>query len=198
MIELNYGGETFELRNEPHELTLKEFELYYEIVNNPKYQGRDIDKYFKIFEMLGVPDEFLDALDQEEFVNLVNAFGNYQMPTKLKKKIKIGNRTYVAFKGKEEDFKFMARDIASIERAANLGDGHFPSWMMAVLYKDDQLTNTEHRDWSHIKHKQKLFLENLMADEAVPYIARFARRQVKAMENIEEQMKVVDNGAEKA
>lgn len=198
MIELNYAGETFELRNEPKELTLKEFENYYNIVNDPKYENRQIDKYFKVFEMMGVPDEILDALDQEEFVKLVNAFNNYKIDTKLKRKIKVGKRSYVAFEGKAADFKFMARDISLIERAANLEDGHFPSWVLAVMFKDEELTPTEHKDWSHIKHKQKLFLENLMSDVALPYISRFARRQVKTMENLQKDLKEINDGAEKA
>jgi hypothetical protein len=178
MLEIKHGDEIFELRNTPDELTLNEFDMIFSTVNR---LGKDtITKYFEVFEFLKVPDLVLDSLDQEEFINMVKNFNDYQLPNVVPKEVVVNKRTYTSFEG--DEFIFKARDISLIEQAQLKNDGHFPSWVVAILFKDVELTNTEHRDWTHIKHKAEQFRKHLTAAEAAPFMVRVVRRQLNELE----------------
>lgn len=180
MIQFNYGSEeVYELPNEPKEMSLGQFEKIFNITNNDNLGL--IEKYMKVFEMLGLPDEVLDSMNQQEFVEAVKKFNDYMIHPTTESKIEINGHTYVSFAG--EEFEFMAKDLMKIEKAAISGDGHFPSMLMAILFKDESLTNTEHYTDAHIKHKAKLFREHLTADMCLPYLARVARRTVTTLED---------------
>jgi len=174
MLEINYGDKVYELRNAPDELTLNEFDTIFSIVNR---QGNDVvSKYFEVFEMLKVPNDVLDSLNQKEFLDTVRSFNDYELPKDVPDEIVVNGRTYKSFEGVE--FEFKARDISLIEQAQLKYDGHFPSWVVAILFKDVDLTNTEHRDWNHIKHKAELFRKQLKSDVAAPFMVRVMRRQL--------------------
>jgi len=179
MIEINYGEEVYELRNTPEELTLNEFDTIYSITNRT---GNDtITKYFQVFEFLKVPNDVLDSLSQKEFIDMVREFNDYELPNDVVNEVVVNNRTYKSFDG--DEFEFKARDISLIEQAQLLNDGKFPSWVVAILFKDVDLTNTEHRDWAHIKHKAELFRKNLKACDAVPFMVRVVRRQMSELDD---------------
>ena len=178
MLIIKCGEEQFELRNEPSELTLKEFDSIYSIVNRP-----DVDRvssYFEMFELLGVPNVILDNLTQKEFIEMVKSYNDYEMPNEVVQEIEINGRKYQSYIG--EEFEFKARDISFIEQAQAKLDNRFPSWIMAILFKDPELGRNEHYDWNHIKHKSNLFRDNVTADIVAPLMVRIARRQIKAME----------------
>ena len=175
MIELKYGNEVYELRNTPDELTLNEFDIIFSLVNSQR--DDNVSKYFQVFSFLKVPDKVLDSLSQKEFIELVKNFNDYQLPNDLVEVIEINGRIYRTM-NEGDTFEFKARDISLLEQAQLKNDGHFPSWIAAILYKDEQLTNTEHRDWTHIKHKAELFRKNVKAAVVIPYLVRVAKKQI--------------------
>jgi len=182
MITFNYGGKSFDLRNTPDELTLVEFEQIFNIQNRPNNKDQNIQNHFEVFELLGVPDEILDKMTQKEFIEAVEAFNTYEIDNTAPKEVVVGKRKYIAYEG--EEFEFGARDLSLIEKAANLGDGHFPSYVLAIIFKDEELTRVEHKDWNHIKHKATIFRKELSAKEALPYLGRVARRTVSVLDNL--------------
>jgi len=181
MININYNGGTFQLRNEPNEIKLKEFEGVYNALNNDNLSG--FEKYFKVFEVMGVPSDYLEAIDDEELMELIKAFNDIEVSNPIPaKSIEIGGRNYVAYEG--EEFKFSAKDLVEIEKAAKRGVTNFPSYCLAVIFKDDQLTPTEHRTSAHINHKASIFADNLSADFAIPYLSLIAKRTLKNLEKV--------------
>lgn len=189
MLKINCGEEVFELRNTPDELTLNEFDQIFSIVNRA---GSDnVTKYFDVFEFLKVPDVILDNLSQKEFIEMVESFNDYELSKDVASEVVVNGRTYKSFES--DEFEFKARDISLIEQAQLKEDGHFPSWVMAILFKDVELTNTEHRDWSHIKHKAEQFRKHLTAGEAAPFMVRLVRRQ---MSELDHATKNVENGVQ--
>jgi hypothetical protein len=181
MININYDGGTFQLRNEPNEIKLKEFEGVYNALNDGNLSA--FEKYFKVFEVMGVPSDYLDAIDDTELIELIKAFNDITVtnPEPIKT-IEINGRTYVAYEG--DEFKFSAKDLVEIEKAAKRGVKNFPSYCLAVIFKDEQLTPTEHRTSAHINHKAEIFADNLSADFAIPYLSLIAKRTLKNLEKV--------------
>jgi hypothetical protein len=180
MLNVEYNEEVFELRNEPNEIKLFEFEKIYNILNQ---QGLGkLEQYFQVFKTLGMPDEILEVLDAESFVGIIKEFNAMKISNDSPvKSFEIKGHTYTAYDG--EEFKFNARDLVEIEKAAQRGVPNFPSYVLAVVFKNELLTNAEHRDKAHIEYKAKVFAQELTADVVIPYITRIAKRTLTALEN---------------
>ena len=52
--------------------------------------------------------------------------------------------------------------------------------MLAILFKRDDLTKTEHYDSTHIKHKAKMIRE-LKAELVVPFLVEIGQKLAKQM-----------------
>lgn len=57
---------------------------------------------------------------------------------------------------------------------------------MAVIFKDVDLTKNEHYEEAHIKHKAKLFRDNITFDIAIPYIAYFSKEIIESLQMFKE------------
>jgi hypothetical protein len=181
MVTINYEGKAFELRNEPSEISLKEFNKIFTILNTPE-KGK-LEQYFDVFESLGVPSELLDEIEQADFIELVKQFNAMQVSTEIPiNAIMIEGFNYVAYK---DEFKFKAKDLIEIEKLAKRGVSNFPSMILAILFKREDLSPKEHYVLAHIEQKAKLFEKHCTADFALPYITLVARRTLKSLENVE-------------
>lgn len=181
MVKVNYEGQSYELRNEPSEITLKEFNRIFTILNT-EGKGK-FEQYFEVFETLGVPSDLLDVIDQSDFLEMVKAFNVMKVNTELPQPtIEIEGYTYVAYEG---EFKFKAKDLIQIERLAKSGGNDFPSKILAIIFKRADLSPKEHYEQAHINQKAKLFENNLTAEFALPYITLVARRTLKSLENVD-------------
>jgi len=56
------------------------------------------------------------------------------------------------------------------------------AYMLAVIFKREDLTKTEHYDNAHLKLKEKLF-SKLPAAVAVPYVTYIGKELAKAMQD---------------
>ena len=72
-----------------------------------------------------------------------------------------------------------------IEKLAKRGVSNFPSMILAILFKREDLSPKEHYVLAHIEQKAKLFEKHCTADFALPYITLVARRTLKSLENVE-------------
>lgn len=108
-------------------------------------------------------DEFTDA------VKLWNDTAKFE--GELVGSIEVNNRTYVAHDG---EYSIKVRDLKHLERRVNESPTDYMAYWMAVIFKDDQLTKTEHYDNAHLKHKEKMFKEQ-PASVALPYVTHIAK-----------------------
>jgi hypothetical protein len=169
------------LRNEADEITLNEFEKIFNILQNDEV-GK-LEQYIKIFQLLGIDENVLDEMDETELIELIKAFNIMRMSdTELVPGFEINGRNYIAY-NEVEDFKLKSKSIVEIERYAKKGGEHYPSHILACIFKDEALTKNEHFIESHLKHKAKLFRENIKASIATPYISILAQRTLKMLEN---------------
>lgn len=186
MIKVNYDDATYELRNEPEEIKLSEFEKIYNILNTPDI-GK-LEQYSEVFKLMGLPEEVIDDLELHEFMDILRSFNGMSVGDMLpSKSFEIEGYEYVAYEG--DEFKFKTKDVIEIERLAKIGVKNFPSMVMAILFKRSDLSKTEHYAKAHIEHKAKLFKEHLTADFVIPYIALVAKRTLKQLTPSEDESK---------
>jgi hypothetical protein len=157
MIEL-FGKE---IPSKMDELTLEQFQKISAIHNNEEYDT--LEKHCKVFEYLGITEDEMDV-EFDVFLANVKEFNkdNYTKKDTVEE-IEIDGYTYKA------EMKLSVKDSRIVEKIIKKDNKEFISDIMALMFKRTDLSNTEHYDPAHLKHKSKLF-SKLKADIAIPYL----------------------------
>ena len=157
MIEL-FGKE---IPSKMDELTLEQFQKISAIHNNDEYDT--LEKHCKVFEYLGITEDEMDV-DFDLFLENVRLFNkdNYTKKDTVEE-IEIEGYTYRA------EMKLSVKDSRIVEKIVKKDNKEYISDIMALMFKRTDLSNTEHYDPAHLKHKAKLF-SKLKADISIPYL----------------------------
>ena len=149
-----------QIANKMNEITVEEFEKISAIHNNKELDN--IEKQIKVFEVVGIEEEDWD--DFNYFVEKTKEFNtdNYE-PKDAIEEIEIDGFTYKA------EMKLSVKDTKLIEKMIVKENKHSVSDIMALMFKRTDLSNTEHYDSAHLKHKSKLF-RTQPAEIAIPYL----------------------------
>jgi len=174
MIKINEN----EVPNTVEELTVAEFE---EVAAIQQDQELDfLDKQIKLFTYLGVPEEELDNMEIVEFRNHVKAFNDVEPKEyPFLAEVEIEGFVYRAY---EDEFKLPIRDLKHIENKVKKSPSKYMAYMLAVIFKREDLTKVEHYDNAHLKLKEKLF-SKLPAAVAVPYVTHIGKELANAMKD---------------
>jgi hypothetical protein len=157
MIEL-FGKE---IPSRMDELTLEQFQKISAIHNNEEYDT--LEKHCKVFEYLGITEEEMDV-DFDLFLANVKEFNNNNYDKKDPvEEIEIEGYVYKA------EMKLSVKDSRIVEKIVKKDNKEYISDIMALMFKRTDLSNTEHYDPAHLKHKAKLF-SKLKADISIPYL----------------------------
>jgi len=157
MIEL-FGKE---IPSRMDELTLEQFQKISAIHNNDEYDT--LEKHCKVFEYLGITEDEMDV-DFDLFLANVKEFNNNNYDKKDPvEEIEIEGYTYKA------EMKLSVKDSRIVEKIVKKDNKEYISDIMALMFKRTDLSNTEHYDPAHLKHKAKLF-SKLKADISIPYL----------------------------
>jgi hypothetical protein len=157
MIEL-FGKE---IPSKMDELTLEQFQKISAIHNNEEYDT--LEKHCKVFEYLGITEDEMDV-DFDLFLANVKEFNNNNYDKKDPiEEIEIEGYTYRA------EMKLSVKDSRIVEKIVKKDNKEYISDIMALMFKRTDLSNTEHYDPAHLKHKAKLF-SKLKADISIPYL----------------------------
>jgi hypothetical protein len=157
MIEL-FGKE---IPSKMDELTLEQFQKISAIHNNDEYDT--LEKHCKVFEYLGITEEEMDV-DFDLFLANVKEFNNNNYEKKDPvEEIEIDGYTYKA------EMKLSVKDSRIVEKIVKKDNKEYISDIMALMFKRTDLSNAEHYDSAHLKHKAKLF-SKLKADISIPYL----------------------------
>jgi hypothetical protein len=148
------------IANKMNEITIDEFEKISAIHNDKELDN--IEKQIKVFEVVGVEEDEWD--DFKYFVEKTKEFNtdNYDKKNPISV-IDIDGFTYKA------EFKLSVKDTKLIEKMIVKENKHSVSDIMALMFKRTDLSNAEHYDSAHLKHKAKLF-RTQPAEIAIPYI----------------------------
>jgi hypothetical protein len=150
-----------EIPSRMDELTLEQFQKISAIHNNEEYDT--LEKHCKVFEYLGITEDEMDV-DFDLFLANVKEFNNnnYEKKDPIEE-IEIEGYTYKA------EMKLSVKDSRIVEKIVKKDNKEYISDIMALMFKRTDLSNTEHYDPAHLKHKAKLF-SKLKADISIPYL----------------------------
>jgi hypothetical protein len=155
----------YEIKNTVDELTITEFEKVSSFMNDTAVLK--LEKYISIFEYLGLPEDVWDDMEIEEFTKAVDDFNEpHNNKLDFQPTIEIDGYTYRAF---TDEFKVTIKDMKHIESAVKKDKAAWMAYSLAVIFKREDLTKTEHYDQAHLKQKAKLF-KDLKAAIAIPYV----------------------------
>ena len=150
-----------EIPSKMDELTLEQFQKISAIHNNEEYDT--LEKHCKVFEYLGITEEEMDV-DFDLFLANVKEFNNNNYDKKDPvEEIEIDGYIYKA------EMKLSVKDSRIVEKIVKKDNKEYISDIMALMFKRTDLSNTEHYDPAHLKHKAKLF-SKLKADISIPYL----------------------------
>jgi hypothetical protein len=170
----------YSLKNSLNEFTIDEFEKVTAILNRQDLES--IEKYIEALLYLGLPEEILDELSDDEFFGIIKAFTFTEELGELKARIEIEGYHYVAYEG--EAFVLKVKDLSLIEKAVIQKPEAYLSRALAIIFKRDDLTRVEHYAESHIQEKTKLF-KKLNASLAYPYLIHITQKLKQKIESAE-------------
>jgi len=149
-----------QIANKMNEINIEEFEKISAIHNDKELDN--IEKQIKVFEVVGIEEDEWD--DFNYFVEKTKEFNtdNYEKKEPIGE-IEIDGYTYKA------ELKLSVKDTKLIEKMIVKENKHSVSEIMALMFKRTDLSNVEHYDSAHLKHKAKLFRLQ-PAEIAIPYI----------------------------
>ena len=150
-----------EIPSKMDELTLEQFQKISAIHNNEEYDT--LEKHCKVFEYLGITEDEMDV-EFDLFLENVKLFNKDNFTKKDPvEEIELEGYTYKA------EMKLSVKDSRIVEKIIKKDNKEYISDIMALMFKRTDLSNTEHYDPAHLKHKAKLF-SKLKADISIPYI----------------------------
>lgn len=161
--------------NQLTELTVQQFEDITTIHANKEMDA--IEKHLAVFELLGIKEDEFEDVSIEEFKQIVKDFNEIKGAKKIINKIELEGYNYTAF---EDTFKLSVRDTKHIEKLMSVRYKGYISEILAILFKRDDLTKSEHYADAHIKYKAKLIREQKAA-LAVPYLAEIGTKLAKEL-----------------
>lgn len=156
----------YEVKNTMNELTIGEFEKIQPILSSGNV---GIFEMVEIFKILGVPEDEIDDMELSEFKKCAEEFNKVeQKEFESVESLDLEGYTYKA-NWQEEKLILPVKDLKLIQSKVASGLPYM-AFMMGVIFKRTDLTNSEHYANAHIEHKAKLF-RNLPAYYCVKYFA---------------------------
>ena len=148
------------IANKMNEINIEEFEKISAIHNNSELDN--IEKQIKVFEVVGIEEDEWE--DFKYFVEKTKEFNtdNYDNKEPVTS-LEIDGFTYNA------EMRLSVKDTKLIEKIIVKENKHSVSDILALMFKRTDLSNTEHYDNAHLKHKSKLFRLQ-PAEIAIPYL----------------------------
>lgn len=179
MLIVKVNETELKIKDSANEFLIGEYEDLAVILNDDKI--RLFERYFNIFVKLGVDSDFLDyEIGEKTFLDLIKAFrgGDFKF-TEFTKEIEVNGRLYQSHTN--DEFFLNVKDMKLIEKFISKNSDKFVGELIAVIFKDVDLTKTEHYDPAHIKHKAKLFRDNITFDVAIPFLAYVSKQVIETL-----------------
>lgn len=175
MKKYKYKDKIENLKTLASEVTINEFD---EITKSKDLYNGGYLYYLKIFNILGLSDDFIDDMDEAALFEIMKDFKEeFNLETNdFIKEFEFEGHTYVAYSG--ESFKLNARDFANIEERLTNNKEDWISYALAVIFKRTDLSKIENSLESNINERTELF-RDLTLDIVLPYINHISTSYIK-------------------
>ena len=144
----------YDVPNTMEELTIEQFEKISAVLNE---EGKTaIEKYVEVFKLAGVPEDEIDEMTIQQFKECIKDYN--EVPTvELDRvdSIELDGYNYLA-NWEEDSLVVPVKELKLIEKHIRSGKPYM-SYIMAVLFKREDLTKAEHYTTAHLKLKQDKF-----------------------------------------
>lgn len=187
MLNIKIEDKVYSIKNQLNEFYIGEFEELMIIMND---KINYLDKWSSIFIKLGVPNYVIDNMDADDFINIINKIEfDLESDIKITKSIEIDGQNYVY---NFDEVKINVKEMRLIEDFIVKDNQKYLSEIMAVLYKNENSDKNINFDLTHIKHKAKLFNDNITIDKCIPFIKYLSIKIVKDFKLIENEFKATE------
>ena len=151
MINVEYEGKQYPIRNTMKEITIEEMEMItYELSGDVKI----LDAWFNILESLSVDTNVIENIDIETFSELIKSF-DFKTKSPIQKTIIIDGVEYHCYEG--DSFKLKMKTLNKILDIITYSEHFYIARIAALLYKRDDYSELENNDPSHLKYKEEFF-----------------------------------------
>jgi len=167
--------EGYDVPNTIEELTIEQFDH----LNSLEFEDlTSLDRWLKKFTYLGVPEEVFDDFSFEDMTAVIQEFneGFDMTPDKILE-VEIEGFNYIARES------ISAKDMSLIEKTWKGDKKDFSAESMAILFKREDLSRTEHYTPAHIKLKTDLF-KGQPCKIAIPFLNEILTVVTKTTESI--------------
>lgn len=170
MLEVNIDGVLFNLKQDPNEFTIGEYEDIVSILKDPNTD--EFDKYYDLFIYLGIPSELLDEFDIFHFKDLINGYNKSDKPmAPMVNTFQIDGVTYKSY---DKEFKISLKQMMTAIDYVKKDNVRCLAEIVAVFFHDINLSREE--NWNNIDDRAELFRERLTADIANPYFIELIKK----------------------
>jgi hypothetical protein len=161
-----------EVKNRFEEMNVCEFERVSVTISDENIDY--IDSYLSVLSTLGLTDDELNSVTIDDLKEFVKSFDMKIIDDVLIDKFELNGYTYTAY---TDEFVMKAKDLGLIEKRAVKTPHMFFAYAIAVLFKRDDLSNTEHYDDGHLKYKESL-IGSMSVVQFLPYISLVLKKEI--------------------
>ena len=164
----------YEVPNTIDTLTVEQFDTLNTLEMDSELSS--LERWLKKFVYLGVPEEVFDDYDLKQMTETVKEFNDgFNMNPDKTLEVEIDGFKYVARES------ISAKDMSMIEKIWNKDRSSFALESVAIMYKREDLTRTEHYTKAHIDHKKELF-KSQPCKLAIPYLNEILKTVTESTE----------------
>lgn len=172
MVNIEYLGVNYPIRNTMKEITIEEMEVIsYELKQDIKV----LDKWFNILEHLGLDSVVIDNIDFDTFAELIKNF-DFNTKSPIQKEVEIDGIIYSCYEG--DSFKLKMKTLNKILDIMNINQDFFIAKVASVLYTRADYTDQQNNEKEHLKYKEEFF-KTQPADLVMDLISRINENIIK-------------------
>ena len=169
MLEVKIDGQLFELKQDPKEFTIGEYEDVVSILKNKEYD--EFDRYYELFLHLGIPQDLLDEFDIFHFKNLITEYNSVTSEMTMVNQITIDGRV---FKSYDTEFKISLKQMKTAIEFIKEDSVRCLAEIMAIFFHEVNLSREE--NWKRLDERAELFRDRMTADIASPYFIEIIKK----------------------
>lgn len=165
MLKVEFNEVIYDVKNKPEEMSVGLFQKICNILTDKNEYY--FENWLKVINELGLPKEAINKIDDDVLLKFIESL-DFSSGDNFIKEFEYDGYIYRAY----DDDKFIlgAMDLSEIEKVIKSNKDNHAQYIMAILFKREDLGYKEHYDKGHIDYKARIFYKNMTADVAIPYI----------------------------